>query len=165
MRYITSIDEQDFVIDIIDEQRISLNGEEYDIDFDSIGDQPIFSLILGGDSYEAFVYPDEGKWQVLLHGRFFIAHVEDERERKLQQASKGTISSNSKFYLKAPMPGLVIDVPVKEGQDVKEGDILIILESMKMQNELRSPRDGVVTNVKVLQGESIEQNKTLLIVE
>jgi len=165
MRYITSIGEKDFVIDIIDEHHISLNDEVFDIDFHSIGDQPIFSLILDGKSYEAFVYPDDDKWQVLLHGRFFIAHAEDERERKLREASKSTISSNNRYFLKAPMPGLIVDIPVNEGQEVKEGDILIVLESMKMQNELRAPRDGIVTNLKVLQGESIEQHETLLSIE
>ena len=165
MRYITRINDQDFVIDIIDETHIMLDGTLYNISFDSMGDQPIYSLLLEGNSYEAFVYPDEDNWQVLLHGRFFLANVEDERERKLRLASKGSIAHSSEYYLKAPMPGLIIDVPVKEGQEVKEGDVLVVLESMKMQNELRSPKSGHVSRVNVKAGDNVEQRRTLLSVK
>jgi biotin carboxyl carrier protein len=60
------------------------------------------------------------------------------------------------------MPGLVIDLPVEEGQQVEKGDVLVILESMKMQNELKSPRPGMVARLDVKIGESVEQRQTLL---
>jgi biotin carboxyl carrier protein len=63
------------------------------------------------------------------------------------------------------MPGLVVAVVVNEGQEVKKGQVLLILESMKMQNELKSPRDGVVGRVRVNAGESVEQRQTLLSVQ
>jgi biotin carboxyl carrier protein len=60
------------------------------------------------------------------------------------------------------MPGLVVAMPVTEGQEVKKGQVILILESMKMQNELRSPRDGVMGRIRVKVGESVEQKQTLL---
>jgi acetyl-CoA/propionyl-CoA carboxylase biotin carboxyl carrier protein len=60
------------------------------------------------------------------------------------------------------MPGLVVAVPVEEGQTVEKGQILVILESMKMQNELRSPRPGTVSRVRVKTGESVGQKQILL---
>jgi propionyl-CoA carboxylase alpha chain len=60
------------------------------------------------------------------------------------------------------MPGLVVAIPVEEGQEVKKGQVLVILESMKMQNELKSPRDGRVHRIKAKAGESVEQKQTLL---
>jgi biotin carboxyl carrier protein len=60
------------------------------------------------------------------------------------------------------MPGLVVTVPVSEGQPVEKGDVLVILESMKMQNELRSPRAGKVNRVRVKSGDNVEQRDTLL---
>ena len=60
------------------------------------------------------------------------------------------------------MPGLVVAIPVEEGQEVKKGQVLVILESMKMQNELKAPRDGVVERIKVRAGESVEQKQTIL---
>ena len=73
-------------------------------------------------------------------------------------------AASGEFNLKAPMPGLIVAVPVAEGQPVKKGDNLVILESMKMQNELKSSREGVVTRVKVKAGDSVEQNQTLVTV-
>ena len=68
------------------------------------------------------------------------------------------------FMLKAPMPGLVIDVPVAEGQAVKKGDVLVILESMKMQNEFKAPLDGIVQRIKVKPGQTVEQHVLMLTV-
>jgi biotin carboxyl carrier protein len=60
------------------------------------------------------------------------------------------------------MPGSIVDVPVQEGQAVEEGSVLVILESMKMENELRAPRAGVVSQVRVQSGQNVEQNETLV---
>jgi biotin carboxyl carrier protein len=60
------------------------------------------------------------------------------------------------------MPGLVVTILVEEGQSIKKGQVLLILESMKMQNELKSPRDGVIGRVRVKAGETVEQKQTLL---
>ena len=62
------------------------------------------------------------------------------------------------------MPGLIVTVPVSEGEAVHKGDILVVLESMKMQNELKCPRDGQVTRVKIKTGENVEQNQVLVTV-
>ncbi|HKZ68907.1 MAG TPA: acetyl-CoA carboxylase biotin carboxyl carrier protein subunit, partial [Anaerolineales bacterium] len=75
-----------------------------------------------------------------------------------------TVAQTGDFQLKAPMPGLVVSVPVSEGQAVKKGDIIVILESMKMQNELKSPRDGTVARVKVKGGDTVEQNQIMITV-
>jgi biotin carboxyl carrier protein len=62
------------------------------------------------------------------------------------------------------MPGLIVAVPVSEGQAVHKGDILIVLESMKMQNELKCPRDGTVGRIKIKAGDNVEHNQVLLTV-
>jgi biotin carboxyl carrier protein len=60
------------------------------------------------------------------------------------------------------MPGLVVAIPVVEGQEIKKGQVILILESMKMQNEIKAPRDGVIGRIRVKAGESVEQKQTLL---
>ena len=60
------------------------------------------------------------------------------------------------------MPGLVVAVLIEEGQEVQKGQVMLILESMKMQNELKAPRDGTMGRVRVKAGESVEQKQTLL---
>ena len=162
MRYVTTIEEREFLIEIESDNRVMVDGNVFEFDFDSIGDQPVYSLIINGESYEAYIYPADRSWQVLLFGRFYPAHVEDERERRLRLAAESIISERAEFNLKAPMPGLIIDVPVIEGQRVERGDVLVILESMKMQNELKSPLPGMVSRLEVQPGDNVEQKQTLL---
>ncbi|MEJ2706624.1 MAG: biotin/lipoyl-binding protein [Anaerolineales bacterium] len=165
MKYITTIGGREFEVELIDDDHVIVNGVTYAVDFNSIGNQPVYSMIVDGNSYEAYVYPDDEGWQVLLHGRLFPTTVEDEREKRLRAASGGAVAQRGEFHLKAPMPGLVVAIPVEEGQAVKQGDVLVILESMKMQNELKAPRDGVISRLRVAKGDSVDQRQTLLSVE
>jgi len=165
MDYITTIDDKEFKIEVIDKGHVSVNGTVMTVDFESISGQPVYSLIIDGRSYEAFVNPDEDdQWQVLLFGRQYEAKAEDAREKRLRAAGGASAPGSGEFQLKAPMPGLVVAVPVQEAQDVEKGQVLLILESMKMQNELRSPRAGKVQRIKVKPGESVEQRQVLLTV-
>jgi len=115
-----------------------------------------------GKSHESYVQRGDDNWQVLLRGRLYPVTVEDEREKRLRAAAGAGVEESGEFHLKAPMPGLVVAIPVEEGQEVKKGQVLLILESMKMQNELKSPRDGKVNRIKVKAGESVEQKQPLL---
>jgi biotin carboxyl carrier protein len=88
--------------------------------------------------------------------------VEDEREKRLRAAAGGGVAETGEYHLKAPMPGLVVTINIEEGQEITKGQVLLILESMKMQNELKAPRDGVISRIKVKAGESVEQKQVLL---
>lgn len=162
MKYITTIDGKEFTVEILDDKHIRINDKILDVDFESVSGQPVYSLIIGGKSYEAYVSPDEEKWEVLLRGRLYQAEVEDEREKRLRSAGGGGLVEGGEYHLKSPMPGLIVTIPVNEGQEVKKGQVLLILESMKMQNELKAPRDGTVSRIKIKPGESVEQKQTLL---
>ena len=164
MKYITTIGDTEFNIEVIDKSHISLNGKVMDVDFETISGQPVYSLVIDGKSYEAYVYAGEEEWQVLLLGQQYPIRVEDERAKRLRSAGSGQIQESGEFQMKAPMPGLVIAIPVQEEQQITKGQVLVILESMKMQNELKSPRDGKVERIKVKVGESVEQRQILLTV-
>lgn len=162
MNYITNVNGKDFSIDVLDDRHIKVDGKIFEVDFMSIANQPVFSLIIGGKSFEAYVYAGEDDFQVLLQGRSYSVKVEDEREKRLRAAGGSTVSQSSEYHLKSPMPGMVVSLPVEEGQSVTKGQVLVILESMKMQNELKSPRDGILARVKVKPGDSVEQRQPLL---
>jgi biotin carboxyl carrier protein len=164
MKYITTINEQEYAVEIIDEKHVSVNGKCYEMDFHSLSDQPVYSMLVDGKSYEAYVYPADESWQVLFVGRLFNATVEDERERRLKMHAGSNVAERAEFLLKAPMPGLIVSVPVQEGQAVEKGDILVVLESMKMQNELKSPRAGSVSRMRVKPGDSVELRQVILTV-
>jgi biotin carboxyl carrier protein len=162
MKYVTTIDGREYNVDILDEHKVSIDGVIYQVDFIPVGDQPVYSLVVDGKSFDAHVYPSEDAWQVLFHGSLFTAYVEDEREKRLRAALAGKVAEHADFHLKAPMPGMIVSIPVHEGQLIQKGDVLVVLESMKMQNELRSPRDGKVVRVRVEAGDRVEQKETML---
>ena len=163
MKYITTVEGKQFLVEVVDEKHVSVDGKVYEVDFESVSGQPVYSLIVDGRSHESYIYQgEEDNWQVLLRGRLYPVTVEDEREMRLRAAAGGGVAETGEFHLRAPMPGLVVAVPVTEGQQVKRGQVILILESMKMQNEIKAPRDGVVGRIRVKAGESVEQKQTLL---
>jgi biotin carboxyl carrier protein len=162
MKYITTVEGKEYQVEVLDDKHVSVDGTLYDIDFESISGQPVFSVLVNGRSFESYVYPGEEEWQVLLRGRLYQVKVEDEREKRLRAAAGGAVVQGGELHLKAPMPGLIVAVHVNEGDTVTKGQVLLVLESMKMQNELKAPRDGKVNRVRVKSGESVEQKQTLL---
>lgn len=165
MKYISTVNGSEYLIEVVDERHIIVNGRKFTVDFNSVSGQPVYSLLVDGKSFEGYVYPGEAEWEVLLMGRQFSVIVEDEREKRLRAAAGGSVSETGEFHLKAPMPGMVVSIPVEEGQQIEKGQVLLILESMKMQNELKAPRAGIVSRVRVKPGESVEQRQTLLSVQ
>ena len=162
MKYITTIDGKEYTVEVIDEKLISVNGKTLEVDFESVSGQPVYSLIIDGKSHEGYVYPNEENWQVLLRGRLYQASVLDEREKRLRTAASGGIIEGGEFHLKAPMPGMIVTILVTDGETVAKGQVLLILESMKMQNELKSPKDGIIHRIRVKVGETVEQKQPLL---
>lgn len=162
MKYVTNVEGKEFEVEIIDEKHVRIGERLLDVDFESVSGQPVYSLIIDGKSYEAFVYSDDDNWQVLLHGRLFPVTVEDEREKRLRSTAGGTVAEGGEYQLKAPMPGLIVSVLVNEGDAVEKGQVLVVLESMKMQNELKVPRAGMIGHIRVKAGETVEQKQTLL---
>ena len=162
MRYVTTIEGKEFMIEVVDDHHVRVGERLVEVNFESVSGQPVYSLILDGKSFESYVYQGDEDWQVLLRGHLFQVKVEDEREKRLRAAAGGGVVEGGEFKLKAPMPGLVVSIPVVEGQEVQKGQVLVILESMKMQNELKAPRDGAVSHIKVKAGESVEQKQVLL---
>ncbi len=162
MRYYTMVEEKEYIIDILEDGQLILDGQALQADLVKISGQPIYSLLLNDKLYESYIYENQGDWQVFLNGHGYKVQVLDEREKALQEAMNNKIEQRFEFNLRAPMPGMVISIHVQEGQAVKKGDVLILLESMKMQNELKSPKDGVVTHLRIQAGERVEQKQVLL---
>ncbi len=162
MKYLTTVNDKTYLIEINDDRHVVVDGKVYDVDLEAVGDQPLYSLLLDHHSFEAFVDEGDTGWLVLLRGDLYDVKVEDERAVRLAKTAGAGVVQVGDFHLKAPMPGLIVSVPVAEGQKVSKGGILVILESMKMQNELKSPRAGTVTRIKTKGGDNVEQNQVLL---
>ncbi|MCC6802669.1 MAG: biotin/lipoyl-binding protein [Anaerolineae bacterium] len=161
MKYITIINDTRFEIDIEKDGTLKVKGEPRSVDFLALG-PALYSVLMNNRSYEVVIEEREGDYEVLMQGRLYAGQVLDERAQLLASQRGGADSSSGEFAIKSPMPGLIAAVPVVEGQEVKKGQTLVILESMKMQNELKSPRDGTVQRLSVQAGQTVEQNKLLI---
>lgn len=162
MKYETIVNDQSFEIEINEDGRILVNGEERLIDFRELRKGELYSLLLDNLSYEAVVDERDDVYNVMMVGDLYEVKVTDERSRRLESAFMAFGDTGGELSIRSPMPGLIVRVAVEEGEAVSKGDTLIILESMKMENELKSPRDGTVHRINVAPGESVEQNKVLV---
>jgi len=162
MKYITTVGNEQFTIDINQDGQITLNGEVINAEMRQMIDTTMYSIIMDNASYDLRMNEGDGVYIVQLSGEIFEVVVEDERTRRLAglKSSAGTIVGEA--LVKAPMPGVVVEIPVAQGQEVKRGDIVVIFESMKMQNEFKAPRDGTVHAIRVVPGDKVDQNAILL---
>jgi acetyl/propionyl-CoA carboxylase alpha subunit len=163
--YFAEIEGKEYQIEILSESRVVINGSPHEIDIHTLKLGASCSLLFDGKSFEPTAFNENGDWEILLKGRLFNVRVEDEITRRLRLASGSTSQQTGKYVLLSPMPGLVIDIPVEVGAQVEKGDVLIILESMKMQNELRAPREGIITSIQASVNDNVERKETLLILE
>lgn len=165
MKYETKAGENEFVVDIENDGSLVIDGESVGYDFQVGKDPSLYSLILGNRSYELRVVTEGEHYRVLLQGENIPVEVYDERRRRMESVKAVLGGKSGELLIKAPMPGLVVDVLVAAGDTVSEGQTLVILESMKMHNEFKASRDAVVSQVRVQVDDKVLRDDTLLILE
>ncbi len=161
MKYVTTINDKTFEVEIQKDGTVLVNGEPRHVDFLALGPS-LYSVLMDNLSYEVVIEERRDQIEVLMRGKLYSGRVLDERAQLLLTRRSGFAPDSGEISIKAPMPGLVVAIPVEEGQQVTAGQTVVILESMKMQNELKAPREGVVQRVSAKAGESVEQNKVLV---
>jgi biotin carboxyl carrier protein len=151
MKYYATIGEQTYEIAIDHHGRIMIDGIELAADMRTIGGRQLYSLLLENVSHEVVLDPDSDQrnvYGVMVGGVRYLVRVQDERSRRLALADRNLKAPEGELMVKAPIPGLVVKVLVAPGQQVAEGEPLLILEAMKMENELRAPRAGLIHEVR-----------------
>jgi len=162
MKYEVTVEGETFLIEIEDEEKVLVNGQAHAVDMQSIDDLNLYSLLVDNNSYETFVEEEGGQFQVLLHtGEMYSVQVKGGRPRPTIVKKPFRIPGGE-MPIKAPMPGLVVDVLVVEGQQITAGEVVVVLESMKMGNELRAEWDGTVRSVHVRPGDVAGQDQVLV---
>ena len=163
MKYYAGVGDHTFEIEI-NEDGVVVDGEPITVDLRQSGVSQLFSLLLDGASFEMIVEETQQSFEVTLRGEQFHVQIEDERTRRLHGGRQGPALPQGDLTVRAPIPGLVVKVLVQDGDEVIEDQPLIILEAMKMENEIRAMRSGVVRKVEVSAGKSVEQDAVLIVI-
>lgn len=163
--------------------KVMVNGKEYDIVTDNenfiVNGKPVelaiakirereFHVLRDNLSYNAEVTEfnkAEKRLTVKVNGNEYEVTLKDKFDLLLQQMGMTKSAAQAVGELKAPMPGKVLRVDVNEGQEMKKGDSVLILEAMKMENAIKSPGDGKVKKIYVKQGDAVEKGMVMVELE
>ncbi|MCB2179926.1 biotin/lipoyl-binding protein [bacterium] len=158
--YRIMIGENEYLIDI-SESGILINGEEIEASLFQLNEAGLYLLNHGEDKLELHMRVEGGNsYLVMADGKQVLAQVTSDRG---QQKSSAVKSSDKD--LRAPMPGLVISVNVAEGDQVEDGDVVCVLESMKMQMAIHAPLGGTIKEVAIMAEQRVEKDERLVLIE
>jgi biotin carboxyl carrier protein len=187
MRYVALIGDRKHLLDVDQNghaREVAIDGRSLAIDWQRVGaalspstvgngdHADHFSLLAGPHSYEVYVRMletagdaegGERTVEVLIDGRPYVVTVQDERSQALSQLAGGAHASGD-ATIRAPMPGLVANILAEEGAQVQRGQTIVVLEAMKMENDLTAARGGVVKSVRVSKGQTVNQGDILAVV-
>ena len=161
MRYFVTVGDRTVEVEL-DGERVVIDGVTSVVHREPVAGTPLEQVLIDGRSFMVSLEPNGlGRWVAGARGGRYDLTVVDERTHHVQQlVGAGTAVSGQS--LKAPMPGLVVRVLVAEGDQVVAGQGLVVLEAMKMENELKAAGPGVVRTVRVAPGATVEKGQLLL---
>ena len=168
MKYFTKVSGRELQVEVVESDgglSLIVNGKPHHAELDRIGSDNLFSLIIDNRSHQLFFEEaDNGHW-VSVDGHKFFVELEDEKTRFIRGLIKSGAKPQGLTAIKAPMPGLIIKLFVKENQPVKKGDGLVIIEAMKMENEIRANGDSTVKKILLNEGDSVDKGAVLIIMK
>jgi len=152
--------------------RVELSDGRISIDGEPVGETELLAapgttvhhLLVAGHSHTLVARPvgARGVWDLHVDGARYLAEVTDERTRVIRGLTHTTADVTGPRPVRAPMPGLIVRVEAAAGESVSAGQGVVIMEAMKMENELRAEVDGVVARVLVAPGQPVEKGAILM---
>jgi pyruvate carboxylase subunit B len=163
MKYTVRIGEHTHEVEV-DGSHVRLDGVALEAQLAALPGTPLYHLLLGGESWTVAAEPLEGigRWALGVLGERVEVEALDERTRAVQAVAGSARTPPVGATMRAPMPGLVVRVHAAPGQHVEAGAGLVVVEAMKMENELRAPHAGAVETVHVAVGQTVEKGAPLV---
>jgi biotin carboxyl carrier protein len=164
VKYHVTLRSRTHIIDV-EGGAVTVDGERLEAHWAQIPGTPLVQLLLGKASWTvAYEQLDEAgrRWALGAAGERFEVEVQDDRSKQIEALTGQGRRPAPSGVVKAPMPGLVVRVEVNPGQEVEAGTGLVVVEAMKMENELRAPQRGVVQQVHVRAGDRVEKGAPLV---
>ena len=144
--------------------RVETAGGTLTADLTEVGLDPLYSLLLDGKSYQFFVQEEAGGLTIIIGGERYPARV-FRGSAAAASAAVSPLAGSGRQQIAAPMPGVIIEVLVAVGDKVEPKTPLIVVESMKMNNQLRATGPGTVTAINVQAGQRVERGQVLVVLE
>lgn len=163
--YIVTINDIKKNVKVISQEKIEIDGREIEVSFQKISPHSITF------KYENRVYEvalnKNGKesTRFLVDGWYYDAIVRTKLQEAAIELQKNISKEKHHTEVKAPMPGLILKIKKKIGDKVELGEPILILEAMKMENDIHSPASGVVKNINFQEGQSVEKNSIIIVIE
>jgi biotin carboxyl carrier protein len=169
MNYIAKSLGREFIINLIEKSKgqfeAQINGESLLLKLSEIDGSNLYSILVGNKSYEMEIRRNETGIVLHYRGESFECFVEDERTARLKNAMRKLSSPNLAKEILAPMPGLIVAIEVVPGQAIKKGDGLMIIEAMKMENEISAAFEATIKEIKVKEKQAVDKNQVLILLE
>ena len=148
----------------LDNQQIKIDGENTEIDLVKLLDNK-FHILQNHKSYNLEIIHADYKlkrFSIKVNDNIYDLNLQTELDALLDKMGMSAVSNEKMDNVKAPMPGLVLDILVEVGQTINKGDNLVVLEAMKMENIIKASGTGVVKNIKVNKKDAVEKNQLLI---
>ena len=166
MKYVVRLDGEEREV-LLDAHGVHVDGDDITARVEQIDGTPVRMVTLGEEVHRVVVRPGphRGLYTLWLDGYRFEVEALDERTRAIRDLSAAAAGPTGPAPLKAPMPGLIVRINAEVGDMVQAGQGLIVMEAMKMENELRAPAAGRVKSIVVAPGTAVEKGALLIELE
>lgn len=164
-KYVVTFDEEQFNLLLLTEDerhvRAVVDGQKYQAELARINPGHLL-LRMDGKNYEVYLESLQDAVSIQINGKPATFRLLDARALQLQELAKVRDNTRSGEVIKAPMPGLILRILASEGQEVKANDGLLVIEAMKMENEIRASTHGVIRKIFANEGEAVEKGALLM---
>ena len=163
MKYFITVNGRAHEVEVVErlgELKVSVGGKPLELDYQEVDNLGQVALLAQGRSWAVSIEGDEHTVSCTIAGHLYAVEIEDERERAAHAAERE--GSKGGGIVKSVMPGVVVKLLVKEGDVVEKGQSMLILEAMKMQNEIAAPSAGVVKQLHVREKEAVSSGAKLV---
>ncbi|MGD2177515.1 MAG: biotin/lipoyl-binding protein [Anaerolineae bacterium] len=162
MRYVAIVNGRELTVAVDRSGGVSLGDTSHSVALERIDGDALLCLFVDGEPHEVFTERRANSYRITIDGTRYDVQVEDEQLRRLGEWRDEPSRGAGEATVISPMPGIVVDVLVEEGQVVRTGDRLVILEAMKMENEIRAPCAGIVEGVQVVPGQTVNLKDVIM---
>jgi len=164
--FIVTVNEKKKPVSILSDTELKIDNKKYSYEISHVHNNTY--LLKCGNNYFEIVAEkvDNGQFAVLLKGYNFDAVVRTNlQEKAIHLLEEAQTSIHHQFKVKAPMPGMILKVKKQDGDIISQGESIMILEAMKMENDLRAPASGIITRISVEEGKAVEKGAILFSIE